>query len=276
MNNLTKLINDRVSLTIEQGVAHVLLNRADKMNALDQKMFEALAATAKQIAVDKTVRVVVISGAGKAFCAGLDMENFSSLLDPNTDNSEVVSNLEKRTEGIANDVQYPVWAWHELQVPVIAAVHGVAVGGGLQIALAADMRYAAAETRFSIMEIKWGLVPDMSSTQLMRHFAADDIVRELTYTGRVFKSDEAKEYGFVTRVCDDPLEEAMQIAKQIASRNPHAIRACKRILNAAPYQSEAEGLLMESREQDRIIGSSNQLEAVMAELQKRLPQFKDS
>ena len=271
------MINDRIKLTVEDGIASVVLSRPDKMNALDHKMFEALVQTCVQIRGDTSVRVVVISGQGKAFCAGLDMENFSTMLNPQDELKQkaFTSNLAKRTRGIANDVQYAVWAWHELQVPVIAAVHGVAVGGGFQMALAADMRYAAPGTRFSIMEIKWGLVPDMSSTQLMRHLASEDVIRELTYTGRIFEAEEAKELGFVTKICEQPLAHAMQVAKQIVARNPEAIRACKRILNAANYVSEAEGLLMESREQDKIIGSPNQIEAVMAELQKRPPRFKD-
>lgn len=271
------MINDRINLTVEDGIASVILNRPEKMNALDNKMFEALIMAAEEVKANKDVRVVVMSGAGKAFCAGLDMSNFAGMLDPEAQQGEGsdLGDLATRTRGIANDVQYPVWAWHELEVPVIAALHGVAVGGGFQVALAADMRYAAPSTRFSIMELKWGLIPDMSSSQLMRHLVSEDIVRELTYTARIFESDEAKEYGFVTKVVDEPLDYAMDMARQIAARNPDAIRACKRVLNAANYVSEAEGLLMESIEQDKIIGSPNQLEAVMSELQKRPAVFKD-
>ena len=244
------------------------------MNALDDKMFAALVETAETIKADDSIRVVVISGEGKAFCAGLDMQNFAGMIEGGN-GSAVPAKLAPRTKGIANDVQYAVWAWRELPVPVIAAVHGVAVGGGLQIALAADMRYAAPDTRFSILELKWGLIPDMSSTQLMRHHVPEDAVRELTYTARLFGTDEAKEYNFVTKVVEDPLAHAMSIAEQIAARNPHAIRASKRVLNQANYVSAAEGLLMESEEQDQIIGSPNQIEAVMSELQKRPANFKD-
>ncbi len=269
------MINERISLNIKDGIANVVLSRSDKMNAIDKKMFEALVQAGEQIKVDKSIRVVVISGEGKAFCAGLDMSSFAGMLDPSAQQNSIPIDLEKRTKGIANDVQYAVWVWREIEVPVIAAIHGAAVGGGFQIALAADMRYVAPKTRFSIMEIKWGLVPDMSSTQLMRHLASEDVVRELTYTGRIFEADEAKEFGFVTKVVDQPLEYAMQIAEQIAAKNPHAIRASKRIYNAANYLTQAEGLLMESEEQDKIIGKPNQIEAVMAEIQKRAPVFKD-
>jgi enoyl-CoA hydratase/carnithine racemase len=125
------------------------------------------------------------------------------------------------------------------------------------------------------MELKWGLIPDMSSTQLMRHHVPEDAVRELTYTARMFDSEEAKEYNFVTKVVDDPVAHALEVAAVIANRNPHAVQASKRVLNQANYVSAAEGLLMESVEQDQIIGQPNQIEAVMAELQKRPPKFTD-
>lgn len=267
--------NKRISLDVSAGVAHVVLNRPEKMNALDTKMFQALIEVAQQIDADKEIRVVVISGAGKAFCAGLDMENFSSMLASEKSAEGITSNLTPRTHGIANDPQYAVWAWRELRVPVIAAVEGVAVGGGLQLALAADMRYAAPDSRFSILELKWGLIPDMSSTQLMRHHVPEDAVRELTYTARLFDAQEAREYNFITKIVDDPVAHALEVAKAIANRNPHAVQASKRVLNQANYVSAAEGLLMESQEQDKVIGSPNQLEAVMAELQKRPPKFED-
>jgi enoyl-CoA hydratase/carnithine racemase len=155
-------------------------------------------------------------------------------------------------------------------------VHGVAFGGGFQVCLGADIRYAAPGTRMSIMEIKWGLVPDMAGTQLMRHLARDDVIRELAYTGRVFTAEEALGYGFVTRVVEDPRALALETAEQIALRNPHAMRANKRLFNEANYLSAEAGLMMESQEQDMIIGKPNQIEAVMAELEKREPRFADA
>ena len=160
-------------------------------------------------------------------------------------------------------------------MPVIAAVHGVALGGGFQVCLGADMRYAAPGTRFSVMEIKWGLVPDMAGTQLMRELVRDDVVRELSYTGRIFSAEEAAEYGLVTAVVEDPLQHALSLAQEIAGKNPDAIRANKRLFNAANYVNAAEGLLMESEEQDKLIGSANQIEAVMAEFEKRAANFSD-
>jgi enoyl-CoA hydratase/carnithine racemase len=269
-------MEDRVSIDITEGVAHVRMVRGGKMNALDTAMFEALVASAQELSQNAAVRAVVLSGEGRAFCAGLDMSNFANMVG-GQDSVEVAGarKLADRTHGIANAVQASAWAWRELPVPVIAAVHGVAYGGGFQVCLGADMRYAAPDTRFSVMEIKWGLVPDLAGTQLMKTLARDDVVRELTYTGRIFSAEEALAYGFVTRVVDDPLNQALEVAAEIASRNPDAQRANKRLLNAAHQLTPAEGLLMESEEQDAIIGSPNQVEAVMAELEKRAANFSD-
>ncbi len=267
-------MKDRISITVEDGVADVRLIRSDKMNALDHKMFDAIEEAGMQLRADDSVRVVVLSGEGRAFCAGLDMGNFAAMAESG-DGGEggeehVASNkLETRTHGIANKPQHAAWMWRELPVPVIAAVHGVALGGGFQVALGADIRYAAPGTRMSVMEIKWGLVPDMAGTQIMRHLARDDVIRELTYTGRIFEAEEAQSLGFVTRVCDDPLAAAMDTARQIAGRNPDAIRADKQLLNDAAYLDREQGLILESRLQDAIIGKPNQIEAVMAEMEGR-------
>ena len=166
-------------------------------------------------------------------------------------------------------------AWRELPVPVIAAVHGVAFGGGFQIMLGADIRYVHPDTRFAVMEIKWGLVPDVAGTQLMRNLAREDVVRELTYTGRKFNGTEAKQLGFATSVVDDPRAAALETAKEIANKSPDAIRAAKRILNDAVAVDAASGLMAESVEQQKLIGSPNQLEAIMSNLQKRAANYKD-
>ena len=265
-------MEDRISLSIDEGIAHVRLIRADKMNALDGPMFAAIVEAGEKLRADSTIRVVVLSAQGKAFCAGLDTSNFAEMAGGDRGDAAKKS-LEERTHGIANLAQHAAWMWRELPVPVIAAVQGVAFGGGFQVALGADMRYATPDCRFSVMEIKWGLVPDMGGTQLMRHLVRDDLARELTYTGRVFNGEEALAMGLVTRVCEDPLAEAMETAREIAGRNPDAIRADKRLLNSARYLSAQDGLLEESREQDRIIGMPNQVEAVMAEMEKRPAKF---
>ena len=267
----------RVLIDIENHVAHVRLNRAEKMNALDNAMFEAIVAAGEQLKADTNVRAVVLSGEGRAFCAGLDMGNFANMTKGDSNTAAEVTGdqgrLEKRTHGIANRAQYVSWVWRELQVPVIAALHGVALGGGCQISVGADMRYAAPGTKLCIMELRWGLVPDMGATPFLQKLLGDDVARELTYTNRVILAEEAKELGLVTRVCENPVEEALKVAAEIADRNPAAIRAAKRLLNNAPFESAAETLLAESVEQDAIIGSPNQVEAVMANLEKREPKF---
>ena len=268
-------MNDRVTVTLEGGVADVRLTRPDKMNALDNAMFESLVAAGERLMGDKAVRAVVLSGEGRAFCAGLDMGNFGRMAEGGGAPAAARSDegLGARTHGPANRAQYACWVWRELPVPVIAAVHGVAFGGGFQVALGADIRYVAPDTRLSVMEIKWGLVPDMAGTQLMRHLAREDIVRELTYTGRIFSGEEAFQYGFATRLSADPRAEALATAREIAGKSPDAIRAAKRILNDAVLVDPKTGLTQESVEQGRLIGSPNQVEAVKANLEKRTPAF---
>jgi len=267
-------MKDRVSIDLKEGVADVRLVRADKMNALDPAMFEGLIEAGDQLARMKGLRCVVLSGEGKAFCAGLDMGSFAAMKQDD-DAVPGVRDLSRRTHGIANRPQQCAWQWRTLPVPVIAAVHGVAFGGGFQIALGADMRYATADARFSVMEIKWGLVPDLAGTQLMRHLAREDVVRELTYTGRIFNGTEARQLGFVTRVVDDPRAAALETAKEIANKSPDAVRAAKRILNDAVAVDAATGLMAESVEQQKLIGSPNQLEAIMSNLQRRDANYKD-
>ncbi len=273
-------MNDRVTMTIDRGVADVRLVRADKMNALDDAMFEALVTTGDAIKKDKTIRAVVLSGEGRAFCAGLDMGNFGRMADGSRSRERPADaagdlGLASRTHGISNRAQYAVWVWREIPVPVIAAVHGVAFGGGFQLALGADMRYVAPDTRMAVLEIKWGLIPDMAGTQIMRHLAREDVVRELTYTGRIFSGIEAKEYGFATRVCDDPRAEALATAHEIAGKSPHAIRAGKRLLNEAVITDPKSGLIQETVEQVALIGSPNQVEAVLSNMQKREAAYAD-
>jgi enoyl-CoA hydratase/carnithine racemase len=273
-------MNDRITVTMDRGVADVRLVRADKMNALDDAMFEALVTTGEKLKADKSVRAVVLSGEGRAFCAGLDMGNFGRMADGSRTRERPAGaasqdEFAKRTHGVANRAQYAVWVWREIPVPVIAAVHGVAFGGGFQLALGADIRYVAPDTRLAVLEIKWGLIPDMAGTQIMRHLAREDVVRELTYTGRIFSGVEAKEYGFATRVCDDPRAEALATAREIAGKSPDAIRAGKRLLNEAVITDPLSGLTQETVEQIALIGSPNQVEAVMSNMQKREAVYAD-
>jgi len=271
-------MNERIeTIRHADGVVELHLARPDKMNALDPAMFDALIDAGSRLVADASVRAVVLAGRGKAFCAGLDMQSFERM--GQGDAAQVLggagADLATRTHGIANVAQQVAMVWREVPVPVIAAVHGVAFGGGLQVALGADLRLLAPDTRMSVMEIKWGLVPDMGGLVLMRELARNDVVRELTYTGRIFAAEEAVALGFATRVVADPLAEALRMAREIAQKSPDAIRAGKRLLNAAMGHSAAELLLAESVEQRALIGSANQREAVRANLERRAPNFTD-
>jgi len=273
-------MSDRVTIDLRDGVADVRLNRPDKINALDQAMFRALIETGIQISEEPSVRAVVLSGEGRGFCAGLDMGSFSAMADgdrkrENADGNSDGGLLKKNTDSPANFAQRAGWIWREVPVPVIAAVHGVAYGGGLQVALGADIRVTAPDARFSVMEIKWGLIPDMSGTQTLRHLVRDDIARELTYTGRIVSGEEAVQIGLATRVHDDPRTVALEMAREIAQRSPDAIRAGKALMNDTRLLGLEEGLRMEARLQGGLIGSKNQVEAVRANMEKRAPRFSD-
>jgi enoyl-CoA hydratase/carnithine racemase len=271
-------MNDRVTVDIQGGVADVRLVRADKMNALDDAMFSALIEAGERLKAEAGLRAVVLSGEGRAFCAGLDMGSFQAMASgEGTRNRDSTSALltPKRTEGGSNRAQHACMVWREIPVPVIGAVHGVAFGGGFQLALGCDLRLVTADVKLAVLEIKWGLIPDMAGMVLMRGLVRDDVARELTYTGRIFSGEEAVTMGLATRVCADPRAEALALAGEIASKNPQAIRAGKRLLNLMAEGSQHAILLEESKEQGALIGSANQVEAVMANLQKRAPQFAD-
>ncbi len=269
----TIILSDRVSLAVVDRIAEVRLDRPDKLNALDSLMFEALIEAGDRIRRAPTVRAVVLHGAGRAFSAGLDTKVFAATAAGKRES--VTADLVRRTHGSANAVQQAALVWRGLPVPVIAAIHGVAFGGAFQIALGADIRYVAADARLSILEIKWGLVPDMGGIALMRSLARDDIVRELAFTGREFTGAEAVSYGFATAVHADPLAAARATGREIASRSPDAVRALKRLLNAAADADAPAILLAESREQVALIGSPNQIEAIRAGVERRPAEFTD-
>lgn len=271
-------MNDRVTVDIQDGVADVRLVRTDKMNALDNAMFEALIQTGEQLKGQAGLRAVVLSGEGRAFCAGLDTSNFAAMASGERSGGQgsagalVTSN---RTAGGSNRAQHAVMVWREIPVPVIAAVHGVAFGGGYQLQLGADLRFVTPDAKLSILEIKWGLIPDMAGMALLRGLVRDDVARELTYSGRIFSGEEAFAMGLATRVCEDPRAEALAFAREVAGRNPDAIRAGKRLLDLMQEGTQHQILLEESREQTALIGSPNQVEAVRASLEKRAPKFTD-
>ncbi len=270
-------MNDRVLIEqLPHGVAHVKLVREAKRNAIDPDMLTALSGAIAQLKSQPGLRVVVLSGQGLAFSAGYDFASFERMRDagqPGAAKRDVTT----RTHGLANGPQNAFWGWHELPVPVIAAVHGVAFGAGFQLALSADIRLATADVQMSVMEIKWGLIPDLSGMVRFRGLVRDDVARELTYTGRIVRGEEAAALGLVTRVVADPLAEALALAAQIGQKNPAAIRAGKRLLNASESfdVSTADLLMAESVEQQALVGTANQAEAVKANLEKRAPVFAD-
>ncbi|MDQ6696859.1 MAG: crotonase/enoyl-CoA hydratase family protein [Actinomycetota bacterium] len=275
-------MSDRVTIAIEGGVADVRLNRPEKLNALDRAMFDALVDAGDSLRADPSVRAVVLSGNGRGFCAGLDVANFGAMAagpsgDGGTDDGAgATRSLGDRDRGrITNVAQQAVYTWTELPVPVIAAVHGVALGGGIQIALGADLRLVAADARLSVLEIRWGLLPDMTGLQMLPRLVGLDVAKELAFTGRMVSGEEAVALGLATRVCERPLEDALFLAHEIAGKNPKAIRGTKALLNAAGSRPLAESFLEESRLMGELIGSPNQVEAVKAFFDKRAAVFTD-
>ena len=264
-------MTERVRLRIDAHVADVCLNRPEKYNALDAQSFDELSHVGELIKSDPTVRAVVLRGEGEHFCSGLDLESFGSeLADKRTFERQALT----RDEGeIANRFQKPAWVWHELEVPVIAALQGVVYGGGLQIALAADLRLAGPSARLSVMEIVWGLIPDMAISQTLLPLVRPDIARDLIMTGRVVERDEALALGLITRAVEDPRREAESLAGTLAERSPEAIRRAKRLINAAPQLDAASALRLEAELQCDLVATPNQQEAVRARLEKRQPRF---
>jgi enoyl-CoA hydratase/carnithine racemase len=260
-------VEDRVRVEISEGIADVRLDRAEKLNALDVPMFDALVAAARRVRCERGVRAVVLSGEGRAFSAGLD---FASVM------ATTERSLFERGEGeAANLAQAVAWAWRELPMPVIAAVHGVAYGGGLQIALGADIRFVAPDAKLSVREVHWGLVPDMSATQTLRHLVRADVAKELVYTAKIVSGAEGVALGLATHASETPRDEAFALAREIAACSPDAVRAAKRLLDATREGTAEEGLRLEEAVQRTLIGTPNQLEAVGANLAKREAKFTD-
>ncbi len=253
------------------AVAEVRLNRPERHNALDWPLFQALVEVGESLAAQADVRAVVLAGNGPSFCSGLDYPAMMAV-------PEAFREGFTRAEGAeANRVQQAAWVWKRMPVPVIAAVHGACFGGGIQLALAADIRLAHAQARLSVMEIKWGLVPDMTGTATLRELVRLDVAKELTYSGRIVEGTEAAQLGLVTRVVDEPLEAARALAADIAGRNPDAIRRAKQLFAANWQEPQAAAALAREQEhQLALLGSENQREAATAALEKRPPRFRDS
>lgn len=260
---------ERVRIDVNEHVATVTLARPDKHNALDRPMFEAIIGAAERLSSEPGVRVVVLHGEGKSFCSGLDL---ASLISSDAGIDGIIAPLREEPP---NWFQRTAYDWLRLPVPVIAAIHGNCFGGGLQIALGADVRIATPDARLSVMEVKWGLIPDMSITRTLPRLVGIDVAKELTFTGRLLDGAEAQRLGLVTRVDDDPLGAARELAADIAGKSPDAIRGAKRLFNAAWTGLADETLALEAEIQSSLIGSPNQLAAVTAGLQKQPAEFTD-
>lgn len=267
-------MSELVTITRSNGIADVRLNRAEKYNALSREMFLAIADAAKSFESDRQTRVIVLSGEGRGFCAGLDFASFQSMGERDDGSAGGVE--VKRDPSAPNLGQEVSVAWRRVSIPVIAAVHGVAYGGGMQIALGADIRIAAPDARLSVFEVNWGLIPDMGITQTLRGIVPLDVAKELTFTGRIVSGSEAASLGLVTRIADDPLAAAMELARQIAAHSPDAVRGAKKLYEDTWHLGSRDGLGLEQSIQNQLIGSANQLAAVKAGMTKQPGEFKDA
>ena len=267
-------MSDRVSISIDNGIAEVRLNRPDKLNALDQAMFQGIVEAGEGCKGDPAVRVVVLSGEGRGFCAGLDFGSFQAMAGGGERAEPGPVSAIGETDGrITHLGQQAAWVWQELEVPVIAAVHGAALGGGLQIALGADIRIVAPDAKLSVLESRWGLIPDMTGTVVLPTLVGLDVAKELTFTGRMVSGIEAVALGLATRVADDPRAAALELAADLTTKSPEALREGKRLLNLSGTRPLAEQLHDERVTMGSLIGSPNQVEATMAYFEKRPPSY---
>ncbi|WP_300056147.1 crotonase/enoyl-CoA hydratase family protein [uncultured Roseobacter sp.] len=259
----------RVTVTVTDHIAHVQLNRPEKRNAVDPEMFEALIAAGAAVA-GSTARAVVLSGAGEGFCAGIDVGSLGGMIG-----KDIEAMIMPRThgEGTTNQWQEAAMVWRRLEIPVIAALHGVCFGAGLQIALGADVRIAAPETRLAVMEMKWGIVPDMGGMVLLPRLVRSDVLRRLVYTATPIDAAQAERWGLVTEIAEDPLAAAMALAREVAGQSPKAIRAAKALISVAEQEDKEAVLLAESRLQAGLIGTPEQMEVIAAQFAKRAPVF---
>lgn len=271
-------MSDALQIEIENHIAHVQLNRPDSHNAIDGPIMNGLLDFARQMMQPGEVRVIVLSGNGKSFCAGLDMSSFAEMSsgDLSGDSTNVTEAMQDISRGGANRAQQVGWLWQEVPVPVIAAVQGAALGGGLNLALGADIRIVHPAAKLGFVEISWGLLPDMSASQSLRRLVGLDRMKELILTGRRFNGEQAQQYGLATELSETPVEEAMLMAATIAARNPDAVRAAKRILNNSALVDVAAGLAEETAATRQLLGSPNQLEAITAQFEGRAPDFADT
>lgn len=271
-------MSNALQIDIQDHIAHVRLNRPDSHNAIDGAIMNGLLEFARQMMDPGTVRVIVLSGNGKSFCAGLDMGSFAEMSSGalSSDSDNVAQAMQDISPGGANRAQQVGWLWQEVPVPVIAAMQGAALGGGLNLALGADIRIVHPAAKFGFVEINWGLLPDMSASQSLRRLVGLDRMKELVLTGRKFSGEQALQYGLATQLSETPLQDALAMARTIAERNPDAVRAAKQVLNNSALVDVAAGLAEEASATRQLLGSPNQLEAITAHFEGRTPNFQDA
>lgn len=240
------------STTVEGGVAHVRLNRPDKLNALTLPALDELARTARELRKDKTLRAVILSGEGRSFCAGLD---FGSVAKDGP--VQVARRFAPRPWLGTNPFQEACWAWRRLPVPVIAVVQGHCYGGGLQIALAADFRFTTPDAEWSVLEGKWGLIPDMSGVRSLAQQVGMDTAKRLTMTAEIISGEKAVELGLATATSDAPYDDARALAEQLATRSPDAVAAAKRLFNSRWSASPRRTFARERLEQAVLLAAPN-------------------
>ena len=265
----------RVSVTMHEGIAHVRLTRPDKRNAFDDAMFQAIAQAGERVKHDTSVRAVVLSGDGASFCAGLDFGGFQAMGSGNSGDGSATAAGSMKDGRITHLAQQICWVWQEVPVPVIAALRGHALGGGMQLALGADIRVAHPDTQLSMREVHWGLIPDMTGTLMLSRLVRDDVMKDLVFTGRILHATEGATLGLVTRLADDPVEVALHMAREIAGRSPHAVRGAKKLINHLSNDRAKEHFALEREIIFKLIGSPNQVEAITANFEKREPKFGD-
>ena len=276
------VIEDRVTISVVDGIADVKMNRADKRNALDNAMFTSLSAAGEYLKTLDGLRVVVLSGDGASFCAGLDFSSFAQMAEAGAADKKHDKKSDEKSDmnagamvdgRITHMAQQVCWVWQEVPVPVIAAVHGHALGGGIQIALGADIRIVHPDTQLSVREVHWGLIPDMTGTLMLSRLVRPDIVKNLVFTARVFSGHEAHEMGIATQLSQNVHADAMTMAREIAGRSPEAVRGAKKLINLLANSGAAEQFAAERETIGKLIGSANQAEAVMSHFEKRPPNF---
>ena len=264
-------MSDRVSVDFENHIAHVRMIRTDKMNAVDQGMIDGLIAAGQEVAASDA-RVCILSGAGKGFCAGIDISGMAAM-----SGQDPVERMMPRThgDGTTNQWQEVSLIWRRtVPVPVIAALHGVCFGAGCQIALGADIRIASPDLKMAVMEMKWGIVPDMGGMVLLPDLVRSDVLRRLTYTAAPIGAEQAERWGLVTEIAEDPLAAAQALAEDIVLKSPSGVRAAKRLIGQAELRERADHVLLEeSREQADLIGKPDQMEVIAAQFGKRAPKF---